>query len=79
MTEEWNAYFAENAATPASKVAGGWKGLLYADLAIIDPRASFDFFAFDDFDPGWLDGGASRTWYLAFAAGEWSFCSAELW
>ncbi|MCJ1381325.1 hypothetical protein MMC17_004435 [Xylographa soralifera] len=69
VTEEWNAYFAENAVTPASKVAGGWKGLLYANLAIIDPRASFDFFASDSFDPGWLDGGASRTWYLAFAAG----------
>ncbi|MCJ1401504.1 hypothetical protein MMC11_004718 [Xylographa trunciseda] len=69
VTEEWNTYFGETAVTPASKVAGGWKGLLYANLAIIDPRASFDFFASDNFDPGWLDGGASRTWYLAFAAG----------
>ncbi|MCJ1284432.1 hypothetical protein MMC26_003764 [Xylographa opegraphella] len=69
VTEEWDAYFAENAVTAASKVAGGWKGLLYANLALIDPRTSFDFFASDSFNPGWLDGGASRTWYLAFAAG----------
>lgn len=41
-----------------------------ANLALIDPRTSFDFFARKEFDPAWLDGGASRTWYLAFAAGQ---------
>lgn len=70
VTEEWNAYFANGAVAQASKVAGGWKGLLYANLAIIDPKASYDFFAQGNFDPSWLDGGASRTWYLAYAAGE---------
>ena len=70
VTEEWNAYFRDGAVDPASNVAGGWRGILYANLAIIDPRTSFNFFAQPNFDPGWLDGGASRTWYLAFAAGK---------
>ncbi|KAJ5586876.1 uncharacterized protein N7459_002641 [Penicillium hispanicum] len=69
VTEEWNAIFSANASTPASKVEGGWKGVLYANLALIDPQAAWDFFAADDFDYNLIDGGASRTWYLAYAAG----------
>jgi len=70
VKEEWDVYFAENAVAPASKVAGGWKGILYANLALIDPQASFNFFSSGNFDPSSLDGGASQTWCLAFAAGE---------
>ena len=70
VTEEWNAYFRDGAVTPASRVPGGWRGILYANLAIIDPRAAFSFFSQPNFDPSWLDGGASLTWYLAFAAGK---------
>lgn len=69
VSEEWSAMFAANAAAPADKVSGGWKGVLYANLALIDPQASWDFFAHPEFDYNWIDGGASRTWYLAFAAG----------
>lgn len=69
VTEEWMAMFAPNASDPADKVSGGWKGILYANLALIDPQASWDFFAHPRFDYSWIDGGASRTWYLAFAAG----------
>lgn len=69
VSEEWQTYFAESAVDPASKVVGGWKGLLYANLAIIDPVTSFRFFSSNSFNSSWLDGGASRTWYLAFAAG----------
>lgn len=65
VQEEWDQYFATYAAT----VAGGWRGILYANLAIIDPVTSYNFFAQDGFQNEWLDGGASRTWYLAFAAG----------
>ncbi|KGO67124.1 Glycoside hydrolase, family 81 [Penicillium italicum] len=67
--QEWQAMFAEDASTPASKVDGGWRGVLYANLALIDPKASWDFFSQPNFDYSWIDGGASRTWYLAFAAG----------
>lgn len=73
VTEEWNAFFAPGASTPADKVAGGWKGVLYANLALIDPAAAWDFFSQSNFDYGSIDGGASRTWYLAFAAGELQF------
>ena len=67
VTEEWNQYFATN--NYAANVAGGWQGILYANLAIIDAKTSYNFFANPDFDYGSLDGGASRTWYLAYAAG----------
>ena len=62
--------FAPGAVLPADTVAGGWKGVLFANLALIDPVAAWNFFAGQNFDLGWIDGGASRTWYLAFAAGE---------
>ncbi|KAJ5084702.1 hypothetical protein NUU61_009281 [Penicillium alfredii] len=69
VKQEWNALFGPHASTPASKVVGGWKGVLYANLALINPKASWEFFASPHFDYSWIDGGASRTWYLAFAAG----------
>ncbi|KAF2089310.1 glycoside hydrolase family 81 protein [Saccharata proteae CBS 121410] len=47
---------------------GGWRGILYANLALVDPVRSWQFFANASFDAAWLDGGASRTWYLAYAA-----------
>lgn len=73
VAEEWQAMFAANASTPAASVDGGWKGVLYANLAIVDPQASWDFFAQAQFNYSWIDGGASRTWYLAYAAGEFSW------
>ncbi|OOQ88259.1 endo-1,3-beta-glucanase Engl1 [Penicillium brasilianum] len=69
VAEEWQAIFAANASTPATGVDGGWKGVLFANLALVDPQASWDFFAQQEFDYSWIDGGASRTWYLAYAAG----------
>lgn len=66
VTEEWNTYFSDGR---AATVTGGWKGILYANLAIIDPVTSYNFFANSTFDVSWLDGGASRTWYMALAAG----------
>ena len=67
VSEEWASYFDKGR---VDQVAGGWRGILYANLAIIDPATSWNFFAQNNFDPGWLDGGASRTWYLAYAAGK---------
>ncbi|PGH19873.1 hypothetical protein AJ80_03792 [Polytolypa hystricis UAMH7299] len=69
VKEEWDAMFASGASTPAERVEGGWRGVLFANLALIDPSASWDFFAQENFDLAWVDGGATRTWYLAFAAG----------
>lgn len=69
VMEEWNTYFANGAVAQAASVVGGWKGILYANLAIINPTAAYNFFTQPNFDPSWLDGGASRTWYIALAAG----------
>lgn len=66
VSEEWDTYFSNGR---AEAVVGGWKGILFANLALIDPVTSYNYFASDDFDYTTLDGGASRTWYLAFAAG----------
>lgn len=66
VAEEWTAYFNNGR---ADLVAGGWRGVLYANLAIIDPVTSYNFFAQSNFSNEYLDGGASRTWYLAWAAG----------
>ena len=72
VTQEWNAMFAPNASTPASTVAGGWRGVLYSNLAIIDPVASYGFFTQPNFDYSWIDGGTSRVWLLAYAASRFS-------
>ena len=80
VKEEWNALFAHNASTPAEKVEGGWKGVLYSNLALINPQASWDFFAQPNFNYTWIDGGTSRTYSLAFAAGKCcpiGFCSSS--
>jgi endo-1,3(4)-beta-glucanase len=68
VAEEWVTYFVDGACDPASNVTGGWKGILYSNLAIIDPQTAYEFFTQPNFDPSWLDGGASRTWYIALAA-----------
>ncbi|KAH8811969.1 glycoside hydrolase family 81 protein [Xylogone sp. PMI_703] len=66
VAEEWNTYFSNGR---ADSVEGGWRGILYGNLGTIDPRSAWNFFISSNFDPSLLDGGASRTWYLAFAAG----------
>ncbi|RFU31666.1 hypothetical protein B7463_g4677, partial [Scytalidium lignicola] len=65
VTEEWNTYFSNGR---ADSIAGGWRGILYGNLGTIDPTTAWNFFVSANFDPSWLDGGASRTWYLAFVA-----------
>lgn len=66
VKEEWATYFDNGR---ANAVQGGWKGILFANLALIDPVTAYQFFSSASFDAGWLDGGASLTWYLALAAG----------
>lgn len=66
VQQEWNTYFSNGR---ADTVDSGWKGVLYANLALSDPTSSYDFFSQAGFNSNWLDGGASLTWYLAFSAG----------
>lgn len=67
VAEEWSTYFASGAVDDANNVAGGWRGILFANYAIINPTASYQFFSQTNFDPSWLDGGASLTWYLVWS------------
>jgi endo-1,3(4)-beta-glucanase len=64
VTEEWNAFFSNGRAN----VDGGWRGILYANLATIQPASSWSFFSDPQFNPAYLDGGASLTWYLSYSA-----------
>jgi len=57
VNEEWSTYFSNGR---IDQIDGGWRGLLYSNLAIIDPQTSYNFFNQDNFEPTWLDGGASR-------------------
>ncbi|MCJ1466924.1 hypothetical protein MMC07_005546 [Pseudocyphellaria aurata] len=66
VAQEWRAFFD---AGRVDKIDGGWRGILYANLALIDPKAAWKWFSGPEFDPKYLDGGASLTWYLALAAG----------
>ena len=67
VQQEWDAY---SLATYVTTLQSGWRGVLMADLAIIDPVTSYNFFSnvSGDFNYGLLDGGASQTWYLAWSA-----------
>ena len=68
VQQEWDAYDLSNY---APTVQSGWRGVLMANLAIVDPAASYAFFsnASGEFQLSMLDGGASWTWYLAWSAG----------
>ncbi|KAK9477667.1 endo-1,3(4)-beta-glucanase [Lipomyces japonicus] len=66
VQQEWNSKLKNL----APSLSSGWKGILYANLALFDPSAALKFFASSSFNSAaWLDGGASLTWYLAYAAG----------
>jgi endo-1,3(4)-beta-glucanase len=64
VQEEWDTYFDNGR---ADQVQGGWKAILYANYALSNPQAAYDFFSDPNFKTQ-LDGGASRTWYLAYTA-----------
>lgn len=64
VQEEWDTYFSNGR---VDQVQGGWKAILWANYALINPQRAYDFFADPNFDTP-LDGGASRTWYLTYTA-----------
>lgn len=66
VREEWDAFFGDGR---VDAVQGGWRGILYANLALVDPKAAWRWLTGPAFKPEYLDGGASKTWYLALAAG----------
>lgn len=76
VREEWETYFSGGR---EGAITGGWKGVVWGSYATVDPRAAYQFFARDGFEPAWLDGGASLTWYLCYSAGELLFSFLLLW
>jgi endo-1,3(4)-beta-glucanase len=64
VDEEWDRYFSDGR---VNAVEGGWKAILYANYALINPQKAYEFFADSNFNTP-LDGGASRTWYVAYTA-----------
>lgn len=67
VLEEWTTYFSDGR---VDEIEGGWRGIIYGNYASVYPQEAWEFFNGQDLDPGWIDGGASLTWYLAYAAGE---------
>ncbi|KAK9390123.1 endo-1,3(4)-beta-glucanase [Lipomyces mesembrius] len=65
VQQEWTSLLSSVAPT----LTDGWKGTLYANLALYDPTSSYKFFTNLSFSNAYLDGGASLTWYLAYVAG----------
>ncbi|RCI16179.1 hypothetical protein L249_2753 [Ophiocordyceps polyrhachis-furcata BCC 54312] len=65
VAEEWETYFSKGR---IDGVGNAWKSIVYASYATVDPEAAYKFFTSKDFQPQWLDGGASLTWFMAYAA-----------
>lgn len=64
VTQEWDEML--NDYMPST--AGGWRGLLRLNQALIDPKTSYEFFSESDASD-YLDNGMSLTWSLAFSGG----------
>lgn len=67
IQEEWDAFFSNGR---VDKFDNPWKGIAYAQYALVNPRAAWSFFSSSSFRDNWIDGGASRSWYMAYAAGK---------
>jgi len=65
IREEWDAFFGGG---KIDAIDNPWKGIIYAQYALVDPVAAWNFFAADSFQDSWVDGGASRSWWMAYAA-----------
>lgn len=70
VQEEWDVYFNDGGALPIDTINDGWRGVIMANLATVNPQESWKFFNRPDFPPEWLDTGASLAWYMAYAAGK---------
>ncbi|CAK7264863.1 endo-1,3-beta glucanase [Sporothrix epigloea] len=66
VMQEWHDTFSEGR---ADRAQGGWRGVLYGNLATASPKAAFAWFSQSNFKGDMLDQGASQTWYLCYSAG----------
>jgi Predicted glycosyl hydrolase len=65
VKEEWE----QKLGKIVDRIPDGWKGILMLNRALYDPKAAWNWFARDDWNPNLIDNGMSRTWSLAFIAG----------
>jgi len=59
---EWDTFFSKGRYLNAKP---GWRGVIMANYAIVNPQAAWDYFTQTAFRHEDLDDGASLTWYLA--------------
>lgn len=67
VNQEWDTFFSNGR---VNSIAGGWKGILMGNRGTTSPAEAYAFFSSPSFDQSWLDGGASRTWYMGYTAGK---------
>ena len=67
VQEEWETFFSGGR---IDAVQNPWRGVLWANYAIANPQAAWEFFSRPGFSMSWIDGGASLTWYMAYSGGE---------
>jgi endo-1,3(4)-beta-glucanase len=74
IQEEWDAFYGGG---KIDAMDNPWKGIAYAQYALVDAVGAYNFFASPSFQDNWIDGGASRSWYMAYAAGKISFSRSQ--
>lgn len=67
VKEEWDTFFSDGR---IDDIRNAWKGIIMGSYATVEPQKAWEFFSAKDFDPMYLDGGASLTWFMAYAAGK---------
>lgn len=65
VKEEWDAKLSNI----VDQIPDGWRGLLYLNYGLFDPRAAWKWFTRGDWQDNLIDGGMSKTWSLAYIAG----------
>ena len=76
VKEEWEAFFSNGR---IDDIRNAWRGIIVANYATVDPKMAWDFFTSPNFEPQLLDGGASLTWFMTYAAGELSSEDLNRW
>ncbi|KAH7324129.1 endo-1,3(4)-beta-glucanase [Stachybotrys elegans] len=65
IQQEWDVYFSKGR---VDAFDNPWKSIAYADYALVNPQVAWNYFNSTSFKAEWIDGGASRSWYMAYVA-----------
>jgi endo-1,3(4)-beta-glucanase len=75
VNQEWDSFFSNGR---AENIGNAWKSILFGNYATVAPEKAWEVFSATNFEPQWLDGGASLTWLMAYSAGKIIWCRNEL-